>query len=364
MRQPRETKAMIYVKLRSGEFGCGIVGDNLCKALGALTTVERLDVASVQAVPLRAPLLERMDNRYRPSAAATRNVAYAVFEQDVTVQREARQMSGRFDALAPASRWCEHILRDAGLKELTTIHQAVDGSLFNPGRAVRTRAPDRFVIFSGGKLELRKGQDIVARAFGIFSQRHSDAVLLASWENSERSIAGSMMGSPYSPFRVASDEPFDDAIRRWLVDAGVDLRRVELVGHTPHAQLASVYGNTDVGLFPNRCEGGTNLVMMEYMACGRPVIATDFSGHRDVLTECNSFRLQSLELRPLMFDQKLIACWCEPDVEEILARLEDAYSRREYAASVGAQAAESMAAWTWDRAARQFMRLLDVSSSS
>jgi hypothetical protein len=37
------------------------------------------------------------------------------------------------------------------------------------------------VVFSGGKLEHRKGQDLVIRAFVRFVQRHPDAVLVTAW---------------------------------------------------------------------------------------------------------------------------------------------------------------------------------------
>ena len=43
------------------------------------------------------------------------------------------------------------------------------------------------------------------------------------------------------------------------VDAFVDL------GWVPNWQMAAILRDMDVGLFPNRCEGGTNLVAMEAM---------------------------------------------------------------------------------------------------
>ena len=35
----------------------------------------------------------------------------------------------------------------------------------------------------GGKLEMRKGQDIIIRAFRLFSQRVPEAVLVTAWHN-------------------------------------------------------------------------------------------------------------------------------------------------------------------------------------
>ena len=40
----------------------------------------------------------------------------------------------------------------------------------------------------------------------------------------------------------------------------------------------------DAGLFPNRCEGGTNLVAMEAMASGLPVILSGTSARPPPLT--------------------------------------------------------------------------------
>jgi hypothetical protein len=40
---------------------------------------------------------------------------------------------------------------------------------------------DRFKIFSGGKLEFRKGQDLVLLAFRAFAHRHSDVLLGTAW---------------------------------------------------------------------------------------------------------------------------------------------------------------------------------------
>ena len=39
----------------------------------------------------------------------------------------------------------------------------------------------------------------------------------------------------------------------------------------------------DLAVFPNRCEGGTNLVAMEAIACGVPTVLSANSGHLDLL---------------------------------------------------------------------------------
>ena len=42
---------------------------------------------------------------------------------------------------------------------------------------------ERFIVYSGGKLEHRKGQDIVVAAFREFVKTHPDAVLATTWHN-------------------------------------------------------------------------------------------------------------------------------------------------------------------------------------
>ena len=63
---------------------------------------------------------------------------------------------------------------------------------------------------------------------------------------------------------------------------GIPRDRLTILPQLSHTDLAREMANTDAGLFPNRCEGGTNLVLMEYAAIGRPVIANVLTGHADV----------------------------------------------------------------------------------
>ena len=60
--------------------------------------------------------------------------------------------------------------------------------------------------------------------------------------------------------------------------------RVVILPSGANVTMPKIYKNSDLGLFPNRCEGGTNLVLMEYMACGKPIVATRTDGF-EVLEE-------------------------------------------------------------------------------
>jgi glycosyltransferase involved in cell wall biosynthesis len=351
---------MIHIRLPTGDHGWGIVGDSLAEAFEALVPIRRLALDD-PSLFVPGPLLLHGGLNAPPGIMGTRRVAYVVFEEDLMARRLAFQLYGGFDAVATSSRWCETALRASGLPAVTTIQHGVDGRRFGPSIVGRRRLKDRFVVFSGGKFEFRKGQDIVLRAFKVFAERHADALLVAAWHNGWKRFVSTMAQSPYYPLTDVEFASFDLLVRHWVTETGLPSTKIEFVPALANAELAEVYANSDVGLFANRCEGGTNLVMMEYMACGKPVIATDFSGHRDVLAETNCIRLNQLNINPLSRGGEIVAEWCEPDLEQIIESLEWAYRHRDRLVSMGRAAASSMAQWTWDRAARSFFELLQPS---
>lgn len=60
-------------------------------------------------------------------------------------------------------------------------------------------------------------------------------------------------------------------------------RQSVFVRRLEQAQLASLLRESvDVALFPNRCEGGTNLVAMEAAASGVPLLVTRGTGQADL----------------------------------------------------------------------------------
>src|SRR2546421_282278 len=185
-----------------------------------------------------------------------------------------------FDRLSTGSTWCTQILERHGLKNVATVLQGIDPTIFFPTNQPRDFFPDRFIVFSGGKFEFRKGQDLVIRAFKALQDRHKDVLLIASWYNHWDFSFNSMQQSPHIKFNPRSTNSIH-AAREVLIDNGIDPLRVILL--EPHSQpvMAHIYRSADVGLFPNRAEGGTNLVLMEFMACGKPVIATNTTGHAD-----------------------------------------------------------------------------------
>ena len=142
-----------------------------------------------------------------------------------------------------------------------------------------------------------------------------------------------------------------------LADSGIPVDRVILYPVLDNHQMQQAYVASDLGLFPNRCEGGNNMVMCEYMASGRPVIASTMTGHMDVINSGNAFCLTRYEPVLAVQDGAAMGVWFEPSVDETVALLEQAYNDRQLLLRVATAAGQSMKALSWVRAAKAFHAL-------
>jgi glycosyltransferase involved in cell wall biosynthesis len=264
-----------------------------------------------------------------------------VFSENATLSAEALERAKRYPLIVTGSRWGQQVLASHGIRHSTTILQGIDPSNFHPAPK-RGVFKDKFVVFSGGKLEGRKGQDLVVLAFRAFAQRHKDAVLLTAWNSPWPRLAGSLAeNKKLTPVYLVNDRYLD--LWRWTRENGIPQDQVFHLDATAHFHLPHVLREADIALFPNRAEAGTNLVAMECMACGIPTILSANTGHLDLIQDENCFPL-SLQ-QPL--DGATRVGWGESDVEEILAALELAYQNRGDAAQRGLRGFLFISQFTW-----------------
>lgn len=192
------------------------------------------------------------------------------------------RLGNPWDRYISGSPWNQELLLDNGIP-CNYIPQGVDFRIFKP-TALRPRlrqpgAPIR--IFSGGKFEYRKGQDIALRAFAEFIKTEPNAKLVACWHNPWPETALPMEKSTLIHFRLGQGR-----YRASIFDAastlGIRYDQIEFHDRLSSEELADVMRSCDFGIFPNRCEGGTNLVLMEAIACGMPAIAAHSTGQKTI----------------------------------------------------------------------------------
>lgn len=288
-----------------------------------------------------------------PKLSIKKKIGYTFFEENILSHKDIEEAKDYFSLVVAGSTWCEDILRKYGLTNTKTIIQGIDPSLFNPHHNQKEYFKDSFVIFSGGKFELRKGQDLVIKAYRHFLERHEDAILIISWNNIWKSTRKSMALSKHIDF-IESNEDDGILFKKLMKINGIPLSKVIILPPKPNIAMSRIYKNTDIGLFPNRCEGGTNLVLMEYMACGKPAIASFSSGHKDIVNDENSLILRNMGNIEIKQDQNVTAVWDDPDPDEIIEKLEYAYSNSSRLAGIGRTAGEELSCLTWQKTAVRF----------
>lgn len=362
----------LYLGLVPGkDYGWGIASKYLAEELSKLIPV-RLLIDEMRPEDDRAipgPVLHILKNELlvpQFAARGTKNYGYVFFEQELT--DESVKNAEQYELVLTGSRWCRNRMLDRGIKNTAVLHQGVDTERFFPGKKIRTDS--LFRLFSGGKFEFRKGQDIVLRAFKTLQDRYPDLQLCAAWYNYIPATMGMMEQSNQIACKIPkpllsrshalSDAEWQEFIQDLCVTNGIDPDRVEVIGRRDNSEMRNVYLDTDLGVFPNRCESGTNLVMMEYMACGKPVIAADSTGQRDVLDQRCAALLTRMETCHI-YDRsgRSVSAWVTPNVDDVVRLIEQFYHQRDQMAALGVRAAEHVQQFTWAACARKLLDLIE-----
>jgi glycosyltransferase involved in cell wall biosynthesis len=283
------------------------------------------------------PLIDHNFNATQ-EAFGDRNLAYCFFESELGPW--AKRNAKKYDVVFCGSTWCLARMMGAGITNGKVLIQGVDHEIFYP---TPMRDGREFRIFSGGKFEYRKGQDLVLAAFREINRKFPFTRLVTAWQNPWPALCDSMQASNVIKYEPAGGKAWPDHLRSLCLLNGVDPTAVTtLPGLIPNREMANVYRECDIGLFPNRCEGGTNLVAMEFMACGRPIVTHSLTGHADIWNP-------GMMLYLVSHDKNL---WAESKVEDIVAAVERAIAHRDSLQMMGDKAAEHMKQFTWERAAK------------
>ncbi len=305
------------------------------------------------------PVLQALGNDLQSAAAVlgahgTPDIGVVFLEQGA-LDAESVERGRQYPCIVAGSTWNGEVLRAHGLDNVAVCLQGVDRTVFHPAPAANPY-PGRFLVFSGGKFEFRKGQDIVAAAFRRFRETHPDALLVVNWHNWWEQSVATMRRSPH-----VADVPAVGPDRRlhaeaWLAEQGIPPEAVLDLGVVPNDRMGAILREMDVAVFPNRCEGGTNLVAMEAMACGVPAIVSANSGHLDLTATGAPWALE--DQRPVG-DAPGYRGWGESAVDEVVACLEAAYDDAAAARARGAAGAAALAEWGWDRRIHHLLSLVE-----
>lgn len=249
--------------------------------------------------------------------------------------------NGMDEVWVPASFNVETFASSGVRVPIHVMPLGVDTDYFNPG-IVSYRPSERFVFLSVFEWGERKAPEVLLRAFAEEFGRDEDVMLLLSITNRDALVdvdaqIASMNLPPGAPVVVMKN------------------------AHLPAYQMGSLYRSADCFVLPSRGEGW-GMPVLEAMACGLPVIATNWSGPSDFLNEENGYPLNvrsmvKAEARCVYYEGFK---WAEPDAEHLRFLMRQVYEHREAARAKGVSAAELVATkYTWQLCAERIKKRLN-----
>jgi phosphatidylinositol alpha-mannosyltransferase len=132
------------------------------------------------------------------------------------------------------------------------------GRFADPGPPADGLPAGRRVLWVN-RLDPQKGFPIAVRAFGRLAAELDDVVLVVAGDGSDRDALGLLEES--------------------------HRRRVAMLGSVPHDRLPAYHAAADAFVSAATGQESFGIVLVEAMAAGLPVVATDIAGYREVVRE-------------------------------------------------------------------------------
>ncbi len=275
-------------------------------------------------------------------------IGYTMLEVDGIPEDWIRQANALDEVWVP-STFNRQTFLDSGLQApVYVMPLGVNPDFYNPN--IRPYRPSqRYTFLSVFEWGERKAPETLLRAYHQAFSRQDEVLLLLKIINTDPGVnvqqAINALGLPADGPPVAI------------------LYNQELPTH----QMGSLYRSADCFVTATRGEGW-GMPIIEAMACGLPVIATNWSAHTDFMTEDVAYPLELQKMIPAVAKCPYYDGfrWPEPDEAHLVHLLRHVYENRDEAAAKGNLASQKvLGGWTWRHAAEKIKaRLLEISQSS
>lgn len=221
-------------------------------------------LANAQYYDVNSPCIRVWHQFEMTQFVGKRRIGFPIFELNKFNPLELHHLKA-CDELIVCSKWAQNILQDHNLQS-KVCPLGVNTSVFQP----KHLPGEKTIFLVGGKLEIRKGHDIVTKLFErAFSE--NDNVELWLWIN--------------NPF--LKDDDFSSWKKFFLTNKLAS--KIRFVPYLNTIQdVAELYNSVTAGICISRAEGW-NLPLLELMACGRKNIVTNYSGHTEYCNNDNSY---------------------------------------------------------------------------
>jgi len=363
---------MTQLALRCGIYGCsGYVNTNLLYIKGLLElgvnlkivdqpieylyTIENADTREMLKKAIDTPLEDDFIylNRtilpeFKPWHGAKKTFASTVWETSSYPEQWLNLINNSADinTIIVPSHFNRDILENDINKPVVIVREGIDFSLIKPKVL---KDSNTFNFFSLFQWLPRKSYDILLEAFFREFDNNDDVSLTIKTSSLNYEILPS------------------SAILTYIVSVKNKYKRTYPVyvntTSLPYEKIADLFSNADAFISPSRCEG-YNRVVLEAMANELPVIATNWSGQTEFITNENSYLLE-YQLRPVESqwysgDFQSYMEWAEPSIDHLQYLLRHVYNNREEAKSKAKQAKQDSLKFDYLQIAQNLKDVLGI----
>lgn len=188
------------------------------------------------------------------------------FELDQLKQGEVCHLNG-LDIVFVASKWAKTIVDSQCSVQCEVLPMGCDETIFTPKKQEsENNKPYRF--FTSGKIEIRKGYDVLCDMFNKAFKPEDNVELYIKWENAFLSQTEMDRWE-----KLYKESPLGD--------------KIIFVRAKSQEEIANMINFCDCGVFPTKAEGfGLNI--LEAIYCNKPVIVTNYSAPTEFCNPDNS----------------------------------------------------------------------------
>jgi glycosyltransferase involved in cell wall biosynthesis len=248
------------------------------------------------------------------------------------------------DEIIVCSKWAAGVVEDQTGIKAHVVPLGVDTEIFYPNKISN---PESTIFFNCGKWEKRKGHDVIVECFNKAFNKNDKVEL---WMMTDNPFLDQQKKEGWE--RIYKTSELSDKIR--LIP-----RQQE------HKDVARLMNMVDCGVFPARAEGW-NLELLEMMACGKHVIATNYSAHTEFCSPVNSRLVNTHELETafdgVFFDGKK-GFWAKISDEQkdaIVEYMRDIHKlKQDGQLTVNSNALETAKKFSWSNTVDKLLEAVD-----
>lgn len=298
------------------------------------------------------------------------NVRFTVWEAS-RIPPDWVDLLNQEDEVWVPSGFCKEVFKDSGVtKPIQVIPHAVNIDEFNPKSKNPLFPDERFTFLWIGDNLPRKGLDVFIQAFKEeFSRSEPVRALVRIYSlavitgnGPTRTMLIQLASQRWRAFaeNITSKVKSKSFLNQAYLSEGIQIVSEKL----PSSSMPGLYHSAQCYVMSSRGEG-FGLCGLEALACGIPVIYTNWSGQTEFLNKNNAYpvayKLVPVKNMPADYEPLIgKAKWAEPDQKDLQRAMREVYEDYQTAlekAKAGVKLVENN--YTWSHIANRMMERLD-----